>query len=497
MGVGEIVVEKEGIREDLLKWKVKEVTKLAALYDDAFHVVVELLEDKDPQVRANALQVIKDLIKAGNLPPERVGQVLKRVIELTGDEEKVALKAIEVLNELLARGELSDDEYEMVTQALMDVVKRGMPILSEYAAEGLGKLGSVAVKIARRIIGWLFNIVRSSKDREVQSAAIATLTEMAYQTEDRALFNEIADKMADLIEHPDPYIRERALMSIDRLLSKAHLLTKRSRIKVLKKSQSVSGDVKLAAMANLIREKLEKVEETGEEVITKEELKKKLEISEYGPEDVERLLDAGKTEVVVELAKIDQVVLSKILDMLSSEDPMRRADALWVVSRLTTHLTPSDAYSVLPALGEFLKSNNPWMRKTAAETMADIYTLYPGTSQFFTSLLDVLLKSKKKRDAEGALELISSLWKRMPTPEFSKAIMLVVKDLLEEPSTRGVTLRYLAREAERLLEMDVETLKGLEEVLKGIYGVEGGKHDNIIAALIDAISGIIQMKSTA
>ncbi len=494
MGREEVVIDKEGMREDLLEWNIKEVTKLTSSYDSAFQILVELLEDKNPMVRANALQVIKEMIRSGTLTPERTSMVIDRLIKLTKDDnERVALKALEVLNSLLERGSLREEEYDKVTDALMEVVKRGMPILSEYASEGLGKAGASLLRIARKLIGWLFNLIRSSEDREVQSAAISALAEMAYRTDDRKIFNEIVDKTADLLEHPDPYIQERALLALDRMSTRADMMTKRSRLKILKKAKEIQGNIKLASKANFLLEKLEKME--GEELTEETEVRKKLEVSEYGPDDVERLLDAGKADVVAEMAKLDPIVMSQILEMLNSEDPTRKMDALWVLSRVVSHLTPTDAYGVLPTLGELLKSRNPWTRETAAETMAEIYALYPGTASFFTSLLDLLLKSNRPPDVEGALELISSIQKRMPTKEFNTAIINVLSELISRRETRGVALRFLARESQRLLEMEPETLLALENAVKSVYGEEGGKYDNIIAALVDAIDDIIRLKS--
>ncbi len=491
----EVIIEKSGIREDLLSWNIKEVVALAENYDEAFHIVKELLRDKNPIVKTNALQVIKEMIKRGTLDRRKVTEVVDDIVELAKDkDERVSLKAIEVLNLLLEKEELDENQYELVTDALMDIIKRGAPLLSEYASEGLGKAGAKVLKLARKLIGWLFSLIKSSKDRQVQSAAIAALTEMAARTEDKRIFNEIFDNMADLLDHIDPYIQERALLALDRMLSRAEILTKRNKIKAMKKIREISNDVRLASKASLILEKLEKISGEEEEILTKQELKKKLEISEYGPDDVERLLDAGKTDIVAELAKIDPIVMSMILEMLHSDDPVRRMDALWVLSKVTSQLTPTDAYSVLPVLAEFLKSRNPWARKTAAETMADIYSLYPGTAQFFTSLLDVLLRSSRDADVEGALELIFSLQHRLPTPEFEMAMVSILSDLLRRKETRAVTLRFMAREAQRLMDFDYEGLIQLENALKEIYGDEGGKYDNIIASLIDLIEDLIKLK---
>ncbi|HIP74802.1 MAG TPA: hypothetical protein EYH13_01330 [Thermococcus paralvinellae] len=66
--------------------------------------------------------------------------------------------------------------------------------------------------------------------------------------------------------------------------------------------------------------------------------------------------------------------------MLTSDNYTRRMDAFWIISRVVPYLGPTRAYSILPSLGEFLKSKNRWVKNTSAKTLAEIYTQYPGTS---------------------------------------------------------------------------------------------------------------------
>jgi phage terminase small subunit len=492
---GDLIVDKEGIRQDILSWRLGEVKKLASEYDTAFKVLVELLSDSNPHVRANVLAIIEDMIEEGTLTRERLSMVLDEVIRLTkDDDERVALKALEVLNLLLEKEILESEEYERVTQALMEVLKSGIPVLGEYAAEGLGKVGSKVVKLAYRLINWLFSLVGSSKKKEVQSAAITALTEMASKTEDNRVLNEIFDRMSDLLSNPDPYLVERALVSIDRLLSRADKLSMRNKLKAVNAIKALKGDVRLGMKAAVVLEKLEKTANVEEEFQSPVEIRRSMEITQYTVKDIDRLLDAGKTEIVAELAKIDPEVMNRVLNMLTDPDYTRRMDALWIVSKITNHLTPTDAYSILPVLGEFLKSKNPWARETAAKIMADLYTIYPGTSKFFSSIIDVLLKSNKPNDIEGALELLSKLAEKIGSEDFEESAMKVIFKLLDRDDARGVVLRFLAREAQRLIDMDTEALFRLSDKLKELYGKDGGKYDEIIASLLDVITDIVRMR---
>ncbi|WP_297416715.1 hypothetical protein [Thermococcus sp.] len=492
---GELIVDREGLRKDILKWHLKEVRNLAEEHESAFKALVDLLSDENPHVRANVLTIIGDMIADGNLQGELLSPVLDRVIELLNDrDEKVTLKAIEVLNLLLEKGKLSDVDYDKVTEALMGVVKSGIPILGEYAAEGLGNIGVNVARLAYKIVNWLFSIIGSSGKREVHGAAITALTEIASKTDDPKLLNEVFDRVADLLSHPDPYVVERALISIDRLSTRDKYISTKNKLKVIAKIKELKSDVKLGLKAGTVLEKLEKSASIGSVIQSEGELKKTMEVTKYGAEDVDRLLDAGKTEVVAELAKLDPEVMERILNMLEDPDYTRRMDALWVISRITEHLTPTDAYRILPTLGDFLKSKNLWARETAAKTMADIYNLYPGTAKFFSSLIDVLLKSNNPTDIEGGLEMITRLSEKVGGDEFERSAMGIIFKLLDRDDSRSVVLRFLARKAQRLVDMDKEVLFDLVDKLKSLYGKNNGRNDEIIASLIDVIGDVIRLR---
>jgi RNAse (barnase) inhibitor barstar len=287
---------------------------------------------------------------------------------------------------------------------------------------------------------------------------------------------------------------ERALYSVERMLSREKEISTRNKLKAITRIKELKGDVKLWVKASQVLEKLEKSAVTNEEVAGYTEVKKRLEISQYSIDDIDRLLDAGKTEIVAEMAKLDPDVMDIVLSMLESDNYSRRLDALWIVARLTSYLTPSNAYRILPVLGDFLKSKNPWARETAARVLADIYAIYPGTSKFFSSLLDILLKSGKERDVEGALELMARLSDKLSSKETLSGMLKLVLKLLDDERTRGVTLRVLAREAQKLLDIDTEDLFALKDKLKEIYGKDGGRYDEIIASLIDVIDDILKMR---
>lgn len=491
----DLIVDKEGLKEDILAWRLKDVKALAEKYDKVFAVLVEFLYDDNPHVRANVLQIIKDMISEDNMSRPRLQRALPRILELARDkDERVALKAIEVINTLLESGDLSEEDYERVMETLQDVLKSGVPILGEYAAESLGKLGANVVSIAYKLINWLFSLVGSSKKRDVQSAAITALTEIASKTTDPNILNRVFDGITDLLSHPDPYVVERALYSIDRLLIREKDLSTRNKLKAVSRIKELRGDVKLGLLASQVMEKLEKATNIVGETIESEDVTRTLEVSQYSIDDVEKLLDAGKADVVAEMAKLDPAVMEKVLSMLESEDYTRRMDALWIVSKVTSHLTPTDAYRILPILGEFLKSKNAWARETAAKTLADIYALYPGTSKFFASLLDALLKSGNPRDIEGALEFMARLSERIPSEDMREKITKLILRLLDEEKARGATLSFLAKEAQKLLELETETLFTLKDKLKELYGSERGKYDEIIAGLIDVIDDILKMR---
>ncbi|NJE08102.1 hypothetical protein E3E31_06135 [Thermococcus sp. M39] len=491
----DIVISKKGMREDLKGWKFHDVIELASQYDEGFKILMELLEDHDPIVRKNALYVIEDMIKNNTIDHEKVKLALDKIIKLTNDsDERVSLEAIETLNLILDKIELDHESYEKATNALMRIVKSGMPILSEYAAEGLGSIGAKIAVIASKIISWLFSLIKSGQKRETQSAAITALTEMAYKTNNKKIVDRIVRGMAEVLDEPDSYIRERALNALERLITRRDMVSKQTLSLTLKKIQPLLRDEKLKEKAELVKERILKVAQIDEERNEVISYKKQLEVDQYTISDIEILLDSGKQEIVAEMSRHNPEVLEKIIELLSSDNYARRIDALWIISRIVPYIGPTKAYSILPILGDFLKSKNRWVRDTAAKTLAEIYAQYPGTSHYILSLLDVLLKSNNNKDIESALLLLKEINDKIVNPKILKGSILLMADLLDRHDVRPTVLGFMAQQAEHLPKLDNETLKTLMEKLKSIYGDEGGRYDEIIASLIDVIDDILKMR---
>lgn len=491
----DVIIDKNGMREDLKGWKFHDVIELASKYSEGFKVLVELLDDPDSNVRKNALYVIQDLVKNNAIDPERVKLALDKIIKLTKDsEEKVSLEAIETLNMILEKVELDQESYEKATNALMGVVKSGVPILSEYAAEGLGSIGAKIAVIASRIIGKLLSLITGSQRREIKNAAITALTEMAYKTNNKKTVDKVVRGLAETIDESDNYTRKRVFKALERLVTRRDMVSKQTLNLTLKKIEPYLKDKELKESAELVRERILKVAQVDEERGEVVSYKTQLEVDQYSIDDIGTLLDAGKLEIVAEMARQSPEVLDRVVDMLNSDDYTLRTDALWIVSKVVPYLGPTTAYSILPVLGEFLKSKNRWVRNTAAKTLAEIYAQYPGTAHYILSLLDVLLKSNNSRDIESALALLKEINDRVVDERILKGSMILMMKLLDRQDVRATVLAFMAQQAEHLLKLDNETLGALLEKLKSVYGVEGGKHDEIIASLVDVIDDILKIR---
>lgn len=262
----DIVISKNGMREDLKGWKFHDVIELASQYNEGFKILTELLEDYDPIVRKNALYVIQDMIKNNTIDHRKVKLALDKIIKLANDsDERVSLRAIETLNLILDNVELDQESYEKVTNALMRIVKSGRPILSEYAAEGLGSIGAKIAVIASKIISWLFSLIRSGQKREIQSAAITALTEMAYKTNNKKIVDRIVRGLAGVLDEPDNYIRKRAINALERLITRRDMISKQTLSLTLKKIQPLLKDEELREAAELVKERISKVAQIDEE----------------------------------------------------------------------------------------------------------------------------------------------------------------------------------------------------------------------------------------
>ncbi len=498
MSHSEIVINKNALRQDLRAWRLHDVLELASKYDKGFKILMELLDDYDSAIRKNALYVIQDMIKNNLLDAKKLKLVLDKIIKLTkDDDERVSLTAIETLNLILDKIELTPEDYEKVTNSLMKVLKSGMPILSEYAAEGLGTIGAKIAIIASKIIGWLFSLIKPGQKREVQSAAITALTEMAYKTKNKKIIDRIVKGMAEALDESDAYVQEKILTSLERLITRKEMISKQTLSLVFRKVRPLLRDKKLKDKADMVISRImrvAKVDEQKQEVLS---FKPQLDIERYSIQDVERLLDSGKQEIVVEMAKHDPQVLEKIIDLLNSEEYTRRIDALWVISRTVPYLGPTRAYSVLPVLGEFLKSKNKWVRDTAGRVLAEMYAYYEGVYHYVLSLIELLIKSQRKEDIEGALLLLKELNDKVGDLRLIRGSISLVLDLLDKDNLRGTALSFLAQQAHHLLRLDKETLEQLLEKLNQIKGKDKGIYEEIINSLIDVISEILKKRESA
>ncbi|MFA4668766.1 HEAT repeat domain-containing protein [Pyrococcus kukulkanii] len=479
------IINIKQLRNDIKKWKIKEAINTLSLTKDKIEVLRELLRDKDSTIRGNTLFIIEKMVKEGYLKKEEVEELIDDIIALLKDpNERIALDAIKFLRYILENVELSDKNYNKVMEALMEVVSSGKGVLGEYAAEGLGILGVKISKLVRKIIKLLVSLIKGSKEREVQSAAMTALTEIASKSKDKEIVEEVMDEIMGFLDSEDKYLRERALSAIGRVVT-----TQRGRIS--------------KGLIDRVREKVSLFKSGGLEEKASEVLsalaaaEKESKQEEYRGYKIEQLLDMEKHEVVAEMAKENEEVLERVLEMLSSQDYIRKTDALWVISRIVDFLGPSRAYSILPTLGDLAKSKNPWVRSTAVKTLSNIYFLYPGTKNYIISLLDLLLKSSDKKAVEAGLELIKEISTHSPTKDlFTAAIILTLKRLGDK-DMRLPILRFYALTAENLLYLDRDILEAMFNKLNEIYKDATDEEKKIIISLLDLINTLLKKEEKA
>ncbi|ASJ16475.1 hypothetical protein A3L04_04990 [Thermococcus chitonophagus] len=480
MEKGFSIINIRQLREDIRKWKIKDAIDTLSLAKNKIEILKELLRDKNNTIRSNTLFLIEKMTKEGHLKPEEIEELLDDIIPLVKDSsERTALDAIKFLRYVLENVDLSDESYNKVMEALMDVVSSGRGILGEYAAEGLGLLGIKISRLVRKIVGFLVSLIKGTKEREVQSAAMTALTEIASKSKDKEVVEEIVSEMMGFLDSDDRYLQERALSALGRVVT-----TQKTRI-----SKSLIDKIK----DRVGKFKGGVLEGKAEEVLTAIEVAEKVpKAEEYSGYGIEQLLDMEKHEVVAEMAKENEEVLDKVIDMLSSPDYIRRTDALWVISRIVDFLGPTRAYSILPTLGDLAKSKNPWVRNTAVKTLSNIYFLYPGTKDYIISLLDLLLKSSDKRAVEAGLQLIKEISTHSPTKDLFTAAIILTMKRLNDREVRFPILRFYALTAENFLNLDRDILEALFHKLNSIYEDATDEEKKIIMSLLDLLNSILK-----
>lgn len=477
------IINIRQVRNDVKNWKIKDAGEAIALAKNKVSILEYLLNDKDSEVKSNTLYLIEKLIKEKVLSPIEVENLLDKIIELTKHPyEKVSLDAIKLLKFILENVDISENSYTKISEALTNVIKEGRGVLSEYAAESLGVLGIKVKILVRKLVSALLSILKGSTKREVQSAAITALTEIAIKSNDKEISENIINELSELVKSEDEYLRERVLAAIERIISR-HPQISEEAIKNLSNAlmtlSKEKGSEKIDRIINTLKEK-------------KEEL-----LEEFSKYKVEELFDLEKHEIVAELAKRDENVLDAVIDLLSSEDYIKRTDALWVLSKIVDNLGPSKAYSILPSLGSFVKSKNPWVRDTATKILATIYFLYPGTKNYILSLLDSLVKSPKKEDLEAGLKIVEEMSKNPEAIDLFKAVLILTLKRLQENEVRLPILKFYARMSDKFLVLDEDVLEVMFNALNSIYERATDEERLIITQLLDLIATLKTKKQEA
>ncbi|MFA4645846.1 HEAT repeat domain-containing protein [Pyrococcus kukulkanii] len=476
------IINIKQLRSDIKKWKIKEAVDTIALTKDRVEIVRELLKDRDSAIRGNTLFIIEKMVKEGYLKKEEVEELIDDIITLLKDpHERIALDAIKFLKYILENVELSDENYNKVMEALMGVVSSGRGILGEYAAEGLGILGIKISKLVRKVINFLVSLIKGSKEREVQSAAMTALTEIASKSKDKGVIEDVVNEMIGFLDSGDDYLQKRALSAIGRVVTTQRGRISKGLIDRLREKVSLLKGGELEEKANEVLSALTTAEKGSRQ-------------EEYKGYKIEQLLDMEKHEVVAEMAKENEEILEKVLEMLSSQDYIRKTDALWVISRIVDFLGPSRAYSILPTLGDLAKSKNPWVRSTAIKTLSNIYFLYPGTKNYIISLMDLLLKSSDKKAVEAGLELTKEISTHSPTKDLFTAAILLTLKRLGDKDVRLPILRFYALTAENFLNLDKEILEAMFNKLNEVYKDATDEEKEIIISLLDLLSTLIKKK---
>ncbi|CAB49561.1 HEAT repeat domain-containing protein [Pyrococcus abyssi] len=456
------IVNVEQIRDDLRKWKVREVLESLDIAKDKVEILKKLLTDKNETVVGNTLFVIERLIKDGKLDSEQTEELLDTIIRLSkSSNDKIALNSLKCLRTILDNVQLSNQGYDKVINTLSGIITSRRGILREYAAEELGILGAKITSFIKRIVEFLVSLIKEGKDREVKGAALSALTEIASRSDNVEVIEDITREIREFIKtEQDAELKKKAISSLEIIFSK-------KRDKLTPKTMS----------------------EIKEEV---PEIDKSTEVPYEENVDIEKLFEMEKHEVVATLAKENEGILKKVVEMLSSKEYIRRADALWVIARIIKFLDPNMARYVVKNLAGLVKDRNPWIRNTAIKAIAEAYVLYPEVRMDVIPLLDALLRSNNKEDVELALNIIKEILSYSHDEELFRATLILTIKKLDDKSIRPVILGFYALVADNFLNVDTELIRVLIGKLNEIYKDLTQDEKKIASSLIDLLTTILK-----
>ncbi|AEC51025.1 hypothetical protein PNA2_0107 [Pyrococcus sp. NA2] len=461
MSPGFSIVNVEQLRDDLKKWKIKEAIETLQLVEDKVQVISTLLKDRDRVVVENTLFALGKLTEDKSLSVREIEDLLDDIIRLTKSaNEKIALSSMKCLRTILENVTLPDSAYDKVINALTSTMTSKSTILQEYAAENLGILGAKIVNLVKKIVNILFSIIRESKDKHVKAAALSALTEIASRSEDKEIVMNITEGIKEFLNvEQDSELRKKAISSLEVILSK-------------------KGD----------KIESETLEEIQNEISTLPTMK----FEEIDEGEIERLFEQEKHELVAEIAKENENVLKILINMLRGKDPIKIADALFVISKIIGNIETPKVEETLRILENLSHARNPWIRNTSIKAIAKIYVLHPEMREEIIRMLDKLLRSQNARDFELGLEIVKEILAYGQEEELFKATVIMTLKRINDKELRQKILGFYASLAEHFLNIEKEIVKVVVEKLHEVYKTATQKERAIISSLIDLLSTILE-----
>lgn len=178
--------------------------------------------------------------------------------------------------------------------------------------------------------------------------------------------------------------------------------------------------------------------------------------------------------------------------MLSSEDYLKRADALWVIYRILRFIPSEKLGNIFSKLKTLVKDKNPWIHNSAIKTLAELYLLFPEVRRDILTFLDSLLKSEEEEEVKIGLEIIRELLAYTNDVEIFKATLLITLRRLKENKIRLVILRFYASTAEYFTKIERELIEATIKELDQIYKMSSKEERRIILSLMDLLATILE-----
>jgi len=206
---------KDKIKETLTSWRMLDVVDMARKDERVIYALVELLDDKDDNVKKRSLKALELICK--KMGPEEREKLIKKslgkILDIAGTtDESLKLQALKTLKALIMGVSLKNEDFILLSQKMRDIITSSNNELTHsYIAE---VLENVILENPSKDVISMLDLSTASDDPYITAACMKIMYNLARSSKNTDLIKKLISKIPALLEREDSYIVESVLETI-------------------------------------------------------------------------------------------------------------------------------------------------------------------------------------------------------------------------------------------------------------------------------------------